>query len=261
MKSEISTFTLINLNIEEAIAQLLEAGWTEIEVMCEGHGHEMLSWDDEKLNKMKSLLESHRASLNFHAPITAFNPASIDPEVQLETADTWKQCMRLIRFFNSRYILFHPGRSNDVELGIHRIQSFFSDRINDLPNHAMLILENVPPYEGDLGVNSQQLLQIGSRLPAERWGVFFDTGHSHLYDRERILAELEALLPVIKGFHFNDNHGEKDEHLAIGEGTIPFEDLISIIKDQAESYYINYEMNSIEDAKRSFNLIEHWLHP
>ena len=259
MRSEISTYTLINEPIEKALNDILEAGWKRIEVMGEGHGFEMLTWDDGRLDRLKEKLDRHGVSVNFHMPIVAFNPASEDEEIRRETMDTWKKCIKLARYFSSDYVLCHPGRSGDKEKGIRLIQQFFRDRINDLPGHTELILENVPPYENEIGINSKELLEIGSELPKERWGICFDTGHAYLTDREEFLSEFEKLLPYTKVFHFNDNHGNRDEHLAIGNGTIPFGSIIPVLKEGKSSCFINYEMNSIEDANESRGKVESWI--
>lgn len=258
MRNEISTYTLIHHDIDEAIKKILDAGWKEIEIMCEGHGYEMLSWDDSKLKDFEKLLASHQASINFHAPISTFNPAIDDKEIKQTTDQTWDDCMRLANYFNSSYVLFHAGRAKDKEKGISLIQEFFLERINDVPENSILIIENVPPYQNEIGINSEELLKIGSVLPQSRWGICFDTGHSYLYSKDQFLSELQKMLPFLKGFHFNDNHGEMDEHLAVNKGSIPFDRLLPILKESNKSYFINYEMNSIEDANESLVKINDW---
>ncbi|RHW31171.1 sugar phosphate isomerase/epimerase [Neobacillus notoginsengisoli] len=251
MKSVVSSYNLIDLQIEEAIQIILGNGWKAIEIMCEGHGYEMLSWSNEKRKNLRSLLNEYGASIHFHAPITKFNPASDDVAAGLKADEVWGQCMELVDFFESDYILFHPGRSNNHKRGLENIQKYFQQKCSDLPDQAMLILENVPPYKNEIGTNSSDLLAIIDGLDKEKVGICFDTGHAFLSNRSSFHQELLALKPYIKVFHLNDNHGLTDEHLAIGDGEIPFDPVIQLIKEENTSYFVNFEMKSLDFANKS----------
>jgi len=55
-----------------------------------------------------------------------------------------------------------------------------------------------------------------------------DTGHA--YVRGGIQACIEAFGPRLQHIHLHDNHGEKDEHLEVGQGHIPFTELASFLQ-------------------------------
>lgn len=252
MKSVVSSYNLIDLQIEEAIPTLLKNGWKAIEIMCEGHGYEMLSWSSAKRKNLRSLLNEYGASIHFHAPITNFNPASEEASVRLKTDEVWEQCMELVDYFESGYILFHPGRSKDHERGLEKIREYFRQKSSSLPGQALLILENVPPYENEIGTNSSDLLAIIDVLDKKKAGVCFDTGHAFLSSRNSFNDELLALKPYVKVFHLNDNHGFTDEHLAIGDGEIPFGQVIHMLKEETTDYFVNFEMKSLDYANKSY---------
>ncbi|WP_042458894.1 sugar phosphate isomerase/epimerase family protein [Neobacillus dielmonensis] len=251
MKSLVSTFALRHLPIEESIAKLLENGWSSIEVMCEGFGYDMLDWDPTKRKELRRLLQHYGASINFHGPYIEFNPALDNPAVRFKTEEIWKKCMELVAFFNSEYILFHPGKSENHEQGIENIQQFYSEKIHDLPDGSLLLLENVPPYEKQIGTNSDDLIQILDAVHNEKIRVCFDTGHAFLANRDEFDSELQKLKPYIKGFHLNDNHGKVDEHLAIGDGEIPFESIMELISSKERDDFVNFEMSTLNDANQS----------
>ncbi|OCA84513.1 hypothetical protein A8F94_17635 [Bacillus sp. FJAT-27225] len=252
MKTVVSSYNLIDLPIEEAIQRILKNGWKAIEIMCEGHGYEMLSWSRTRRRGLRSLLNEYEASIHFHAPITNFNPASADAAVRLKTDEVWGHCMELVNFFESDYILFHPGRLKDHERGLGNIQKFFQQKCCELPDKALLILENVPPYEYEIGSKSSDLLKIIDVLNKDKVKVCFDTGHAFLSSRNSFYEELLSLKPYIKVFHLNDNHGFLDEHLSIGDGEIPFDGIIQLLREDTADYIVNFEMKSLDFAKKSY---------
>ena len=59
-------------------------------------------------------------------------------------------------------------------------------------------------------------------------GFCFDIGHAHFGLGVR--ASFNAMQDKIRSTHLHDNHGEKDEHLWIGEGTIDWEEAMSLLR-------------------------------
>src|SRR5690606_11523801 len=56
-----------------------------------------------------------------------------------------------------------------------------------------------------------------------------DTGHANV--NGGIRACIEAFGPRLQHIHLHDNWGEKDEHLEVGKGAIPFADFAPFLKD------------------------------
>jgi sugar phosphate isomerase/epimerase len=50
-----------------------------------------------------------------------------------------------------------------------------------------------------------------------------DVGHAHLGDG--ITAAFTELKPLLRSSHLHDNHGERDEHLWPGDGTIQWDEV------------------------------------
>ncbi|MCH1624077.1 sugar phosphate isomerase/epimerase family protein [Ferdinandcohnia quinoae] len=259
MKNVISSYTMIHMPIEQTIHTLLKNNWKVIEIMCEGHGYEMLSWDQTRRNNLRYLLNDCGATINFHAPITDFNPAIDEMSIRIKTNEVWNRCMELVDFFGSEYVLFHPGRSSNHEKGLMNIQNYFHGKSSEVPNETLLILENVPPYENEIGTSASELISIIELIKNRNVGVCFDSGHAFLSNRASFGHELKVLEPYIKVFHLNDNHGLSDEHLAIGDGEIPFELIIQVLKKARENYFVNFEMKTVEFANKSVESLQRQL--
>jgi sugar phosphate isomerase/epimerase len=56
-----------------------------------------------------------------------------------------------------------------------------------------------------------------------------DTGHAHV--NGGIESCITAFGPRLQHIHLHDNHGDKDEHLEVGKGTIPFAEFSSFLQN------------------------------
>ncbi|MFZ0611664.1 MAG: sugar phosphate isomerase/epimerase, partial [Desulfobacterales bacterium] len=61
-------------------------------------------------------------------------------------------------------------------------------------------------------------------------GFCLDTGHQAAFGQASLVKWLDALGPHIGQVHLHDNHGLRDEHLALGRGKIDFPYLFRRLK-------------------------------
>jgi sugar phosphate isomerase/epimerase len=82
------------------------------------------------------------------------------------------------------------------------------------PLGVKLLLENLQ-NEVTEPKNLLEILSIGHFGDI---GVCLDLGHAHIMNG--VQATMEEVKPLIISSHIHDNHGDKDEHLWPGDGTI-----------------------------------------
>ena len=95
----------------------------------------------------------------------------------------------------------------------------------------------------------EALLELKRRFPSDALGFCFDAGHSNLVTAlyqssdlpsQRAMAAdtstplsiqiLKQMLPHIVNCHLHDNDGMDDQHLNVGDGTLPWNDIIPLLK-------------------------------
>lgn len=89
---------------------------------------------------------------------------------------------------------------------------------------ALLMLENV--YEQD----PADMLVLFENLEKHDVGFCLDTGHHSVFSNVPAEAWVASLGRYLGQLHLHDNHGEQDEHLAMGRGRIDFRMLFSCLK-------------------------------
>ena len=89
-----------------------------------------------------------------------------------------------------------------------------------------LLLENIISN----GTRAGALVQLLNRVdPHEEAGICLDLGHAHVLGG--VLAELEDALPRLDHLHVHDNDGKKDAHLAPGQGSIPWAEVLKKLEE------------------------------
>lgn len=137
--------------------------------------------------------------------------------------------------------------------------------------HSITALEHLRAFAAPLGVtlvveNLQNevthplhLKEILSTGHFQDIGFCLDTGHAHLGDG--VAATFAELQDNIRTAHLHDNHGQKDEHLWPGEGTIDWGETMKLLKSAPQSpagileihYTLDQPMETIvEKARRAF---------
>lgn len=93
------------------------------------------------------------------------------------------------------------------------------------PLGVKLLVENIP---NDIATPAHlgEILRAGH---LDDVGVCLDVGHAHM--TEGVAAALAELRPLLRTAHLHDNHGERDEHLWPGEGTIEFDTVFAALAE------------------------------
>ena len=112
--------------------------------------------------------------------------------------------------------LKRPGDRMDVS-EIRRIAEYAAAR------DVRLAVENV---RDSIWILDRVLDEVGDDPEETNLGICIDAGHAHLsHDagREPVCEYLERYADPMVHLHLHDNAGERDEHLAPGEGTIDWQ--------------------------------------
>lgn len=225
----VSSYALFELPLSEAIDRLIADGWTAIEIMCEDGHAELLGWSKERLTQLQQKGVEYGISWSIHAPISGCNLAAEAGAVREQTLDTMKRCLEIARFLHSTHVVMHAGeiadrldhteRARGGENFTRAVQLLLPEVSH---GSTVLTLENVPPYPKLFGWDVGDLLEVCKAVDSRQLGLTYDVGHAHLIRHGYALEALEQALPYLSALHISDNRGEADEHLAVGEGTIPF---------------------------------------
>ena len=154
--------------------------------------------------------------IRIHSPTVDINIASLNKGIRKESVRQIINCAHIAEDLNASAITVHPGIIGRNEPHLREQAMLFSiesiGEIIDNSNVAISV-ENMPVRGKFLGNTVEEIERI-----QEETGCYLtiDTGHGNT------CGNLEEMLNLkkISYCHLNDNDGKKDQHIALGDGTM-----------------------------------------
>ncbi len=154
--------------------------------------------------------------IRIHSPTVDINIASLNNGIRKESVRQIINCAHIAEDLNASAITVHPGIIGRNEPHLREQAMLFSiesiGEIIDNSNVAISV-ENMPVRGKFLGNTVEEIERI-----QEETGCYLtiDTGHGNT------CGNLEEMLNLkkISYCHLNDNDGKKDQHIALGDGTM-----------------------------------------
>ncbi len=228
----VSSSMLLQRPLREAVNFALRAGLNGFEVWAD-HPH---AHPDETASGLRAALRrdlSNFARVSVHGPLGNASLASINPGIWRESVRQYLGAIELAHDIGAAVLVVHPGDLRDPR--------FFADfarlaeeALGRLARRAeelgvMLAVENCGPYHAGVDRSAADLRSLITRTGSSNVKACLDVGHAAV---NRNAAELVELLGRdIVHLHVHDNHGQRDEHLPVGRGTIDFEAFLPILAD------------------------------
>jgi sugar phosphate isomerase/epimerase len=169
--------------------------------------------------------------VSVHGPLGNASLASINPGIWRESVRQYLGAVELAHDIGAAVLVVHPGDLRDA-----RFFSEFSDlsqeAIGRLARRAaelgvILAVENCGPYHAGVDRTATDFASIIRTAGSPQVKVCLDTGHAAV---NRNMDEILKLVGRdIVHLHVHDNHGQRDEHLPIGRGTIDYAPLAPVL--------------------------------
>jgi sugar phosphate isomerase/epimerase len=232
------------------VFSLEEIGYRGWEVVADGACSFEL---DENIREVAEIAGSTGLSLSVHAPYSDLNLASLNYPIWRESVRQILTCIDRTAELTNR-ITVHPGYLSPVG-------KLLPDRTWELQKSA---LSEIGAFAADRGVhvfleNMGGLKEVLCRFPEEILGMIdgvrgvgftLDVGHAHTVGKVR---EFLRVLSSANHLHIHDNHGTADQHLALGDGTIPWDEVGKAVARDYRGIVV-VEGRSLEEAEKSLSV-------
>ncbi|MGH9572343.1 MAG: sugar phosphate isomerase/epimerase family protein [Candidatus Acidiferrales bacterium] len=250
MQRVLSTYRYIRQSLNASLlAEISRGGIKNIEVWC-AHPHFNYA-EPQAIRELASGLEEYGLALHsLHAPTqrdlapgreSGFPISISDPERvrRIDAVDEVKRALEVAERIPFRYLILHisnnrqasDGRSFDAAFNsLEHLVVFAKNR------GVTIAVENTP---GEFG-SAASLQQFIKETHLKDLRYCFDIGHAHI--DTGVAASLELMRGRIVTTHLHDNHGEKDEHLLPGEGTVDWEAAMKTLRANPEELPLVLEL-------------------
>jgi sugar phosphate isomerase/epimerase len=190
------------------------------------------------------------SSHTIHAPFMDVWPGAADDDVRRLSLERMQRTMDLAAAWKSLLVVMHFNYdpiyySQHFRRWLDRAAEFYQVLLSD-SDGPLIALENIAeptPYVA---------LQLVKKIDHPRLIHCFDFGHHHVFGRIPVAEWLFYLAPRRHiHFHFHDNFGRSDDHLAIGQGRIDWPAAKTAIQGLACPFSITLEPHSDDILRAS----------
>src|SRR5215470_15511641 len=252
----LSTYPFVTRKLTpELLGQIAEAGFQALEIFFSRAHFDYTS--KPEIRAMASALEAHRLTLlSAHAPSSRdlspnreggapLSICEVERVRRIDAMDELKRAVDVAEDLPFQRMVLHMGGSRETA-DLRKRDAAFSS-LEHLILHARHVgvtvcLENTMSEMGDPAF--LRAFVDETRLTGLRFN--FDIGHANLADgpaEERIEKSFAPLRDLVASVHLHDNHGEKDEHLPLYDGSIDWNTAIPLLKSApAESLPVVLEL-------------------
>ena len=110
----------------------------------------------------------------------------------------------------------------------------------------MIVMENV------FDRIPEPMVEVVERVDRPDFRLCLDIGHAHCYSDISVLDWAKSFGSYVSHVHVHDNMGDRDSHIALGEGTIPYEEVLGLLKQNNPQMDCTIECSSLEKVKKSY---------
>lgn len=183
---------------------------------------------------------------------------SRDSVVRENARHRMKQSMEIAGRLGLEAVVFHtnyqPGIVGDDYLQnvIGRNADYLEELLQEYPS-INIYLENM--FEE----TPEVIVAISERLKGySNYGVCLDYGHAWVYGRD-IGQWVHQLAPYVKHLHINDNDLKSDLHLAVGSGSIDWQEFACFYREFFARCSVLVEIYDVEQQRISLDYIKDLL--
>jgi len=207
---------------------------------------------------LREYIASNDVELRVHAPLSDINVASFSERVRDASNADVLETIRISAELGVKCVTVHPGLvspSSSLDLGlVRRLVKEAAGRLSKASEeHGVPVaLENMPRMRWLVFQDPAELLGC---IEGTGLGICFDAGHAHTAGNTDEWLELAGRFINV---HLHDNRGERDEHLVLGEGTVPFAKILKALHGVYGGTYV-IESNDLAQGVRSRDILKKML--
>ncbi len=238
------------------VSGIVDAGFDGWEISADGN----YRLDNETtFAGVKNTIKETGLDVSVHAPFSDLNPASINLPIWEETVNQLAVTIKKAAEIADKVVI-HPGYLSPVSrydttlawqnhkqacirLGEAAESVGVKASLENMPNLDDFFCRD--PYEQDGLVDGTGM------------GIVFDVGHANTNGNLNDFCKI--ILPNASHLHIHDNNGVRDEHLPLGEGSIPWDKIMPKIVKEYHGDIIVVEGRNPEEGRKSLEFLKRWF--
>jgi sugar phosphate isomerase/epimerase len=241
-----SELCLLGQDVFQNVHTLASRGISHIELMMDGTGWNTLSARiEETAAALRALRIPQSIGYSVHAPVWDANLAGENSFLRGGTLAAVKEALRFSYLLGALHLVVHPGLCHAPSFDKDAARCRALDLLHQLAAYnrqfgVRLLMENVGTNATSLFTEDEYSTFL-DEFPPE-FGYILDVGHANIngWDLPNLIRRTGDRLYA---FHLHDNGGIEDSHLPIGEGTINWDTLFTVLRGMTRRPVLVLEYN------------------
>ncbi len=193
-------------------------------------------YDPRLLDQRPNAIADHLSALQsitpraLHGPYADLCPGSVDPMVRSVARNRFDLAARIAAQLRVTHLVLHHGyvpKTSKPSNWISRCSEFWRAYLDSIPDSISVHIENL------LDDDPEVILEVVTSVNRKNFDVCLDVGHVNCRSKVKATAWIQRLGGRVGYAHLHDNHGEDDEHLGLGQGTLPVAEVCHALLDHA----------------------------
>lgn len=199
-----------------------------------------------------------------HGPFRGMDLAADDETQRAEAVALVGQALEYAARLDCRRVVVHPSTGIPFDSETRRAAAWRRTvaSFGELARRAgqlgvTVLIENLPDSTGRvIGGRVADLLALIEEVASPHLAVCLDVGHA-LVSTGGWQEEVAAAFPYLRSVHASDGDGSADAHLPLGDGTVPWDELLRTLVERGYEGGFVLEVGGGEDGiRRSLTVVE-----
>lgn len=222
-------------------------------------GVDLDAFNKEKLLQLEKELHQRNLVPSLHAPFLDLSPGSFDPKIREVTEGRLSHIMDLAEVLRPTVVNCHAQYDRHrfggrLDLWLETAARVFEPLVRRAERiKSVLTVENT--FEDE----PSPLDQLIEKVRSPNFRICFDVGHFQVFHKVSLKKWWEVLGAKTAHLHIHDNHGEKDEHLPLGEGNFPFPAFFNLLKEYRHEMSYTLECHNLSHARKALKSLRKFL--
>lgn len=219
----------------------------------------------DRRRRIRTLAENLGLQVCVHSVANGVNVAWTNIGIRQESLKQLKESIEFTYDVGAELLTTHPGWKD--MLGYRYPEEAYALAIEghcELAEVATsygvrLAVENMPSGWTSFCVAPEEAKAMIEVVGRDNFGLTLDVGHANILGADTIGEFITVLADKIFLIHLHDNDGKRDQHRAIGEGTVDFHQVISLLGQAGLNAPLCIEATNLDDLIKGKENLEQFL--
>ncbi len=209
----------------------------------------------EQMSAFQQELRNFSGYKTFHGPFIDLVLHSPDKKIAKLSQDRIREGIEMALNLGCSHIVFHCSINMLI-----RNQSYFKKAVEDQADFWSAVSKEYPEIcicLENMWEDSPDLLKdIIKKSNSEHVKSCLDLGHMNVFSSLDASRWFDTMKEDIVYMHWNDNDGDRDLELALGEGNIDWKKMVNFTSQLSEHPLIVLEVGDIVNVEKSFEYLK-----